>query len=81
MIHWKWHLNSWVVAQLEEDGYCTPEKVVERDQMKSKQRMKCANDIVDLWQEEGKIKHLYRDFKIQKDTARELEAGKRGGWK
>lgn len=49
--------------------------------MKSKQRMKYANAIVDRWDAEGQIKTLYKDFKSQKDTARELQAQRRGGWK
>jgi uncharacterized phage-associated protein len=49
--------------------------------MKGKQRHKYANKIVDRWQAEGIIKTLYKDFKSQKDTARELQAQKRGGWK
>jgi hypothetical protein len=81
LIHWKWHLNDWVVSRLEDEGECTPEKLAERDKMKAKQRHKYANHIVDRWQAQGIIKTLYKDFKSQKDTARELVAQKRGGWK
>ncbi|KAH8765825.1 hypothetical protein BGZ57DRAFT_901251 [Hyaloscypha finlandica] len=81
LIHWKWHLNDWVVSRLEDEGECTPAKLAERDKMKGKQRHKYANKIVDRWQAEGIIKTLYKDFKSQKDTARELQAQKRGGWK
>ena len=49
--------------------------------MKSKQRTKYANNIVDRWETEKVIKTLYADFKSQKDTARELQAQARGGWK
>jgi hypothetical protein len=81
LIHWKWHLNDWVVSRLEEEGLCTPKKLAERDKMKSKQRYKYANNIVDRWEAEGIIKTLYKDFKSQKDTARELQTRARGGWK
>jgi hypothetical protein len=40
-----------------------------------------ANKVVDRWGEENKIKTLYRDFKSQLDTARELKAKARGGWR
>jgi hypothetical protein len=49
--------------------------------MNAKQRCKYANKIVDRWETEGQVKTLYRDFKSQKDTARELQARARGGWK
>jgi hypothetical protein len=80
-MHWKWHLNDWVVSRLEEEQECTPIKLAERDKMKSRQRHKYANKIVDRWQAQGIIKTLYQDFKTSKDTARELTAQKRGGWK
>ncbi|KAN0106536.1 protein of unknown function (DUF4211) domain containing protein [Hyaloscypha variabilis] len=81
LIHWKWHLNDWVVSRLEEEGECTPAKLAERDKMNAKQRHKYANKIVDRWQAQDIIKTLYKDFKTQKDTARELREQKRGGWK
>jgi hypothetical protein len=81
LIHWKWHLNDWVVSHLEDERECTPAKLAERDRMNSRKRQKYANQIVDRWQAEGYIKTLYKDFKTQKDTARELQAQKRGGWK
>lgn len=81
LIHWKWHLNDWVVSHLEMEGECEPKKLAERDKMNSKRRHKYANAIVDRWQAEGVIKGLYKDFKTAKDTARELQPQKRGGWK
>lgn len=80
LIHWKWHLNDWVVNRLEKDGLCSPEWLVKRDKMNAKARTANANDIVDQWEAQGQIKILYRDFKNQKDTARELKAKSRGGW-
>ena len=81
LIHWKWHLNDWVVSRLEDEGECEPKKLAERDKMNGKRRHKYANAIVDRWQAEGVIKTLYKDFKTAKDTARELQPQKRGGWK
>lgn len=48
--------------------------------MKAKARTADANAIVDRWEAEGQIKTLYKDFKSQKDTARDLKAKRRGGW-
>ncbi|KAI9051500.1 hypothetical protein LZ554_004546 [Drepanopeziza brunnea f. sp. 'monogermtubi'] len=81
LIHWRWHLNDWVVSSLEEEGYLQPRKLAEREKMTSKKRMKLANKVVDRWGEENKIKTLYRDFKSQLETARELKAKARGGWR
>ncbi|PBP23328.1 hypothetical protein BUE80_DR005877 [Diplocarpon rosae] len=81
LLHWKWHLNDWVVSNLENEGYLKPRKLAERDKMSSNKRMKLANKVVDQWAAEGKIKTLYHDFKAQIDTARELKSQSRGGWK
>ncbi|EKD19888.1 hypothetical protein MBM_01840 [Drepanopeziza brunnea f. sp. 'multigermtubi' MB_m1] len=81
LVHWRWHLNDWVVSSLEEEGHLQPCKLAEREKMTSKKRMKLANKVVDRWGEENKIKTLYRDFKSQLDTARELKAKARGGWR
>ncbi|PBP18220.1 hypothetical protein BUE80_DR011089 [Diplocarpon rosae] len=81
LLHWKWHLNDWIVSNLENEGYLKPRKLAERDKMSTNKRMKLANKVVDQWAEEGKIKTLYHDFKAQIDTARELKSQSRGGWK
>src|ERR1035441_9740776 len=59
LIHWKYHLNEWVIAGLEGDGYLDPEKIVERDRMRLKDRYAYANAAVDLWERNGFIKSLY----------------------
>jgi hypothetical protein len=46
--------------------------------MKAQKRRKYANEIVDLWESEDKIKDLYRDFKMNLETAREATNG--GPW-
>ncbi|CAL3966462.1 unnamed protein product [Diplocarpon coronariae] len=81
LLHWKWHLNDWVVRNLENEGYLKPRRLAERDKMSTNKRMKLANRVVDQWGEEGKIQTLYHDFKAQIDTARELKSHSRGGWK
>jgi hypothetical protein len=81
LIHWKFHLNEWVVAALEGEGELTAKKLQEREDMTAKKRTKYANRLVDRWEQEGQIKSLHGDFKRQLNTARELKEKGRGGWK
>jgi hypothetical protein len=73
LIHWKYALNQWVVGNLEQEGYLTPEKLAEREKMKAKKRREYANEVVDLWESSRQIKDLYRDFKNQLESAREAK--------
>jgi len=43
--------------------------------------LRLANKVVDDWEADKTIKNLYHDFKAQLETARELKAQARGGWK
>ncbi|KAK0128411.1 hypothetical protein ONS95_000384 [Cadophora gregata] len=81
LIHWRWHLNDWVVGNLEEQGYLRPSKLAAREKLTTNKRMKLANAVVDSWEADKTIKNLYHDFKVQLETARELKAQARGGWK
>ncbi|KAG4437871.1 hypothetical protein IFR05_006631 [Cadophora sp. M221] len=81
LIHWRWHLNDWVLGNLEEQGYLEPTKLAAREKLTTKKRMKLANSVVDTWVTDGVIKTLYHDFKSQLETARALKAQARGGWK
>ncbi|KAH7342570.1 hypothetical protein BKA65DRAFT_401979 [Rhexocercosporidium sp. MPI-PUGE-AT-0058] len=81
LIHWRWHLNDWVVGNLEEQGYLTPAKLAAREKLTTNKKMKLANSVVDAWEADRTIKNLYHDFKSQLETARELKAQARGGWK
>jgi len=79
LIHWKWHLNSWVVDMLDNSGQLKAAKLTAREKMKPKQRRENANNVVDSWEAEGLVKGLYRDFKIILDTARNASTGGRWG--
>jgi hypothetical protein len=76
LIHWKYALNEWVIDQLENEGYLTPDKLAEREKMKAKKRRDHANEVVDGWEATGIIKNLYRDFKSQLEAARESKQGR-----
>jgi len=70
LAHWRYHLNDWVVDYLKQEGYTTPEKIVERDSWNTKKRMKYANTIVDKMEESGEVRRLHHDFRVEIDTAR-----------
>jgi hypothetical protein len=74
--HWRYHLYEWVVEYLESAGWNTPELIVKRDKWSTRKRQKHANKIVDMMEEEGKIKALYQDFKREIDTARNSKQGR-----
>ena len=71
LIHWKHALNDWVIDRLKTDGHLGAPKLAEREDWNTNKRSKYANRIVDEWEEEGEIKALYRDFKINLDVARQ----------
>ncbi|KAG9721867.1 hypothetical protein KCU73_g14125, partial [Aureobasidium melanogenum] len=50
--------------------------IVKRDGWSVRKRRKHANKIVDIMEEQGKIKALYSDFKKEIDTARNAKQGR-----
>ncbi|KAF2238782.1 hypothetical protein EV356DRAFT_504090 [Viridothelium virens] len=69
--HWRYHLNEWVIDYLRDEGYLTPDKIVERDGWKVRKRRNFANSVVDEMEDKGEIKRLYRDYRTEIDSARE----------
>lgn len=80
LVHWKFALYEWVKGNLEAEGELLPEKLAEREKLKAKKRTAYANAIVDRWETDDQLHGLWRDFKNQISTARELKPGKRGRW-
>lgn len=80
LVHWKFALYEWVKGNLEAEGELLPEKLAEREKLKAKRRTAYANAIVDRWEMDDQLHGLWRDFKNQISTARELKPGKRGRW-
>lgn len=78
LAHWRYHLNEWVVDYLKQEGYCTPEKVVERDEWKTSKRREYANEIVDHMERVGEVRKLYRDFKNETEHAHNKPVRRRG---
>ncbi|KAI9770361.1 MAG: hypothetical protein M1835_006565 [Candelina submexicana] len=70
LIHWRYHLNQWVIDHLKEENHFGPEKVIEREGWAVKRRQKYANGVVDAMEDAGEIRSLFRDFKTNLDAAR-----------
>lgn len=71
--HWRYHLNQWVLDWLQNEGYTSPQKILEREKWSIKRKRNYANEIVDTMEEKGEIKALYRDFKHNLEAAREAK--------
>jgi hypothetical protein len=70
LIHWKHALKEFVEERLEDEGWLTPQKLLQREKMKAKKRRDLANSIADGWQANGTVKSLYNDFKNNLEEAR-----------
>ncbi|KAL1953095.1 hypothetical protein VTO42DRAFT_3596 [Malbranchea cinnamomea] len=73
LIHWRYHLNEWVIDYLRRQGFFTDEKILERERWSLKRRTRYANHIVDMMDEDGEIDRLWRDFNLNVKTARGLQ--------
>jgi hypothetical protein len=78
LLHWKHALNQFIECELESEGYLTGEKLKERLKWSERKKRKYANDIVDKWVLEGKIKGLYADFKQHIDKAETAQTNQWG---
>lgn len=57
---------------LSKEGHLTTEKITKRLTMDTIELDRHANLLVDTWESTGIIKSLYRDWKIQRKIAEEL---------
>ncbi|KAE8145534.1 hypothetical protein BDV25DRAFT_133700 [Aspergillus avenaceus] len=71
LIHWRFHLNEWVVEHLSNMGYFNDEEVVKRNHMSQRRKARHAADAMGIMVYEGEIKKLWRDFHITLRAARE----------
>ena len=74
LLHWRWHLNQWVLGWLEAEGYTTPARIVAREAWSLKRRTDFANRVVDEMETKREIKALRRDFKNRLEEARSKKA-------
>lgn len=76
LLHWRFHLNEWVLDWLRSAGHTAPAKIVEREAWTTKRRREYANGVVDAMEEAGEIAALWRDFKLNLDEARDYRGGR-----
>lgn len=69
--HWKWHLNDWLLDLLEREGVLSAEAIVAREKLSQRKREAEAENIVDGMEENLEMDRLWRDFKTDKERARE----------
>ncbi|OAL71205.1 hypothetical protein A7D00_4869 [Trichophyton violaceum] len=70
LIHWRYHLNEWVVGYLERMGILESSEILQREHWSQKKRTKYANEVVDAMVEAGEVDRLWRDFNLNLKTAR-----------
>jgi hypothetical protein len=71
LIHWRFHLNEWVIGYLECKGVLTDAKIIERSRWTQKQLTRNANEVVNSMVETGEVGNLWRDFRLAMKTVRE----------
>ena len=71
--HWRYHLNEWVLDWLQNEGYTTAEKILEREKWNIRKKRDYANEVVDTMERKGEIKALHRDFKHNVEAARDAK--------
>ena len=71
--HWRYHLFSWVKDYLAKKGYCTAEKIEEREGWKTKKLNKYAKKVVRKMDETGEIDSLHKLYKGQLKYAEDAQ--------
>ena len=80
LYHWRYALNQNVLEWLAMQGHLTPQKIVERENIRQKKREKIANKIVDGMEDTGVMRELYREFKENLAAARDAKVKLRVVW-
>ncbi|EEH03670.1 conserved hypothetical protein [Histoplasma capsulatum G186AR] len=73
LIHWRYHLNEWIVDYLQRKGIFSDAEILERERWSQKRRTKYANQVVDDMDEVAEINRLWRDFNTNLKAAREAK--------
>ena len=71
LYHWRHALNQTVLEWLARAGHLTPDKIVERENMRQKKREKATNKIVNGMEATGVMGDLYKEFKNNLAAARD----------
>ncbi|KKY23931.1 hypothetical protein UCRPC4_g02744 [Phaeomoniella chlamydospora] len=70
LLHWKYHLNQYILDLLRANGYLTPEQIVQRDSKSQRQREKQAETFIDELESSGEMDELWRVWKLELEGAR-----------
>jgi len=73
LVHWRYHLNEWIIDYLQLKGIFSDTMILERERWSQKRRTKHANEVVDTMEEVGEIDRLWRDFNINLKAARDTK--------
>ncbi|OJD12051.1 hypothetical protein AJ78_07293 [Emergomyces pasteurianus Ep9510] len=73
LIHWRYHLNEWIIDFLQRKGIFSDTEILEREHWSQKKRTKYANQVVDDMEEGGEVNRLWRDFNTNLKAAREAK--------
>lgn len=76
LLHWRIHLNFYVLNWLKNQGHITVEKIIERENWTNKKRERYSNDVVDGMERTGEMKRLYKEFKENLEAARSARVSK-----
>lgn len=76
LIHWRFHLNEWVINYLENKGILDDEEILQRSRWSQRQKGRYATETLEMMLETGEIQKLWRDFHINLRAARESMVGR-----
>ncbi|CAG7979393.1 unnamed protein product [Penicillium salamii] len=74
LTHWRYHLNEWVIDNLERMGLMVDDEILRRNNLSVKRRTRSANDVLDMMVTTGEVEKLWRDFHLNLKSAREKES-------
>jgi hypothetical protein len=73
LLHWRYHLNEWVIDYLENLGILADELILQRSRWSQKKLTRYANEVVDTMDAGGEVKRLWRDFHFIVKSARDIK--------
>ncbi|EEP78475.1 predicted protein [Uncinocarpus reesii 1704] len=76
LIHWRFHLNEWVIGYLERKGVFSGEKILERERWSVRKRTRYANQVMDEMKA-LETDRLWRDFNLNLKTAKDQRVERR----
>lgn len=71
LVHWRFHLNEWVIDYLRYKGILDDTEILQRGPWSQLRKSKFADDTLVMMIETGEIQKLWRDFHINLKVARE----------